>query len=417
MRRGIAGFILGVILTFAAGAFLQRVVTEEVADDLSYRFAPYVFHGTIFPFGYLDQGQLVHRLLFPVRVATRFFDASYNEVTQADKPGRYGAVVKLQVNTVTVYRFITLYRTPVEVFWSDGPMTVTTQLPPNTGVDPAVANAQQGEIGQAIKNGFAGQGDATPDLAILLAGLAETSPTDPAAVDRNDVYARDDAWWFGLRNRLGLEQSYPRLVDLPAGYDADPAKRWPLILSLHGSDGGASLEKVRNEDVAGLIHGGKQIPAIVVSPQCKPSESWSIPVLNQLLDEMCAKYRVDPDRIYLTGASAGGDIVWLLAETEPDRFAALAPIAGEGDWAEAARIKDIPTWTFEGQNDEGVPPAQVIGMVAALRQAGGHPHFTLYPDTGHDSWDKAYATDALFTWMLAQKRGQPEVVVPGVPTE
>ena len=84
---------------------------------------------------------------------------------------------------------------------------------------------------------------------------------------------------------------------------------------------------------------------------------------------------------------------------------------------EAARLKDIPIWAFQGEKDVVVPPAQVINMINAVRQAGGHPHLTLFPDAGHgQSWDLAYATDALYPWLLAQKRGQPEVLVPGVPT-
>jgi len=29
---------------------------------------------------------------------------------------------------------------------------------------------------------------------------------------------------------------------------------------------------------------------------------------------------------------------------------------------------------------------------------------TTYPGVGHDAWTSAYATDELFTWLLAQRR-------------
>jgi len=61
-----------------------------------------------------------------------------------------------------------------------------------------------------------------------------------------------------------------------------------------------------------------------------------------------------------------------------------------------------------------VPEPLSEAMIAAIRQAGGHPHLTVYPDARHDSWMRAYATDALFAWMLAQRRGQPEVKTPGL---
>jgi len=418
MRSGIIGFVLGVVLVCLALVVVQRLVIKAVAEDLTYRFDSYVFSDSQFPRGDFQQGRVVHRCLFPVQVTTTFYDAQYHEVTQADKPGRYGAVVRIGLNGgIVEHRFITLYRTPVKVFWADGPMTVSAQLPPGTGINPAVLSNQGPEIGELIKNRFAGEGDVSSDLAILLAGLNETSPDDPPAVDRTNVIARDADWWFGLRQRLGLAQTYPYLADLPQGYAADPGKRWPLILFLHsGMEKGKDLRLVREIGLAGIIAQGKQLPAIVISPQCPWYEEWSAQALSQLLDDVSAKYRVDPDRVYLTGISMGGDVTWGLALAHPERFAAVIPIAGESDPADAARIKDIPIWAFEGQKDDVVPPSQTIQMVDAVRRVGGHPHLTLFPHAGHDSWDQAYATDALYTWLLAQKRGQPEVVTPGVPT-
>ena len=42
--------------------------------------------------------------------------------------------------------------------------------------------------------------------------------------------------------------------------------------------------------------------------------------------------------------------------------------------SDAARIKDVPVWAFEGKDDNVVPPLDVIDMVEAIRAAGGHPH-------------------------------------------
>ena len=420
MRSGIIGFVLGAASFLLAAIVFQQMVIRVSAADLNYRFITCVFCDSKFPWGHLEQARVISRCLFPVKVTTTFYDAQYHEVTEADKPGRYGAVVRISlIGGVVEHRFITLYRMPSKVFLSDGPMTVSAQFPPGTGVDPVVFRNQGREIGDVIKNGFCGDGDNTPDLAILLAGLSETSPDDPPAVDRTDVYARDDDWWFGLRQRLGLIQPYPYLLDLPPGYDADPGKQWPLILYLHGgAQRGTDLKLVRESGLAGVIARGKQIPAIVVSPQLSWTEqSWSPQLLFELLDAISAKYRVDPDRVYLTGISGGGDRVWTLAEIHPERFAALVPVAGEGDPRDAARIKDIPTWEFQGEKDDVVPPSQVINMIDVLRQAGGHAHLTLLPNAGHyDSWGQAYATDALYPWLLAQKRGQPEIVTPGAPT-
>jgi len=410
MRNGIIGIILGVILVMLALVIVRQRAVHGVEYELSARFDRYVFDGPEFPQGDFEMDRLVHRLLFPTRFTTTFYDAHYQEVTRADQPGRYGAVVTMKIGFDVLHRFVTLYRTPVKISWSYAPWPMSVQLPPEIGLDPAVVHNQQAEIGETLKNAIAGR-ETSPDLAILLAGLAETSPSDPPAVTRTDVVARDDAWWQGLRERLGLSPHYPYLVNLPHDYDDDPAKRWPLILYLTtGSENGTDLQRVRQSSLCLVIENGKQLPAVVISPQCPPGETWSSRALCHLLDDMTAKYRIDPDRIYLTGGSE----TWALAMVYPERFAAIVPIDGDTDPADAARLKGVPVWAFHGAGDEVTPISETTDMLDAIRLAGGQAHLTITKGRG-DVWDEVYATDVLYTWLLAQKRGQPEVITPGVP--
>ena len=420
MRPGLIGFVAGALVVMLGVFAFQLWTIRMAANELEYRFAQYVFGDTKFPWSYLDKGRALNRMFFPVRVTVRFYDAKYNEVTEAAQPGRYGAVVRIALNGgVTQYRFITLYRTPTPVFWSDGPTptTVTAQMPAGLGIDLGVLQKQSVEIGSEINWGFFGEGDVSPELAVLLAGLSETLPDDPPAVARTNVEARDEAWWFGLRERIGLVQTYPYLVDLPHGYDANLAKKWPLILFLHsGAQKGSDLKLVRTDGLPKEIDRGRDLPAVVISPQVPEGQDWNILVLNRLLDEVTAKYRIDPDRIVVTGISMGGDGAFALAAAYPERLAAIAPIAGDGDPADAARLKAMPLWDFQGMKDTVVPPDNPLAVIKAVRAAGGHPHQTLFPDAGHyDSWGLAYETEALYHWLLAQKRGQPEVVTPGLP--
>jgi pimeloyl-ACP methyl ester carboxylesterase len=419
MRAGLTGFLLGAVLAVLALFLLARWTMAAVAKNLSYHLYTCVLDGADFPGGDLDDGRLIRRALVPVKITTTFYDAGYHEVSRAEKPGRYGAVVRLDVAGFPSYRFITLYRTPVKIFWEATPMSISAQLPAELGLNPAVVRAQQPEIGQALQTAAVDDDDVPEATAILLAGLAETPPDAPPAVRRTNVRARNAEWWEGLRGRLGLLQKYPYIVDLPKDYAAGFGKRWPLILFLASAgDRGDNVEVVRHAGLAGEIERGRQIPAIVVTPVCPLDESWRPLVLVRLLDEICAAYPVDRDRICVTGMSDGGDGAWNVGMLQPERFAALAPICGEGDWTDAARLVNVPVWTFQGLRDDLVPPVMTTGMVEAIRKAGGHPHLTLYPDAGHpETWAKAYATDALYTWMLAQRRGQPEVVTPGVPAD
>lgn len=181
----------------------------------------------------------------------------------------------------------------------------------------------------------------------------------------------------------------------------------PLLLFLHGSDQrGDDLERVKAHGPPRLIEAGRDFPFLVVSPQC-PSGSWWNPAeLNTLLDHLISTYRVDTNRIYVTGLSMGGYGTWALAAAFPERIAAIVPVCGGGDPAQAGRLKQIPAWVFHGARDEAVDLSESQKMVDALRAAGGTVQFTLYRRAKHaDTWKKAYQEEALWEWLLRRHKG------------
>jgi hypothetical protein len=292
-------------------------------------------------------------------------------------------------------RFITLYRTPDKIFWRQVPWPMSVQLP-DAGVDPTVLHNQQPEIGEMFKSGLVDTHDnVSTKMAILLAGLSETSPTDPPADWHTNVIARDNDWWYGLRARLGLTEKYPRIVELPKDYDADPAKKWPLVLYMIGrGEFGTNMNLARQ------------------SALCrKVDEEWNTRVLSDLLDEMEAKYRIDPDRIYVTGGYGSWDVAIAL----PDRIAAILPIRCLSNPIDAPRLKNMPIWAFHDTPNDHIPLSVTTDMIDAIRKAGGHPHVTI-TDGSQDIWEVPYLSDPPLNWLFAQKRGQPETVLPSVPT-
>lgn len=193
------------------------------------------------------------------------------------------------------------------------------------------------------------------------------------------------------------------LLYLPKGYENKES--WPLVLFLHGSgERGDNIAPVRGIGLPKLVEQGKEFPFIIVSPQCPARQWWEPFGLSVLLDEIVEKYKVDKDRIYATGASMGGCGVWALAAYQPDRLAAIVPIAGSGDAITAEMFPKLPTWVFHGAKDNIVPLEHAEKMVAVMRQYGGHPKLTVYPDAGHDSWTATYNNPELYNWLLQQKR-------------
>jgi predicted esterase/predicted DNA-binding protein (MmcQ/YjbR family) len=220
---------------------------------------------------------------------------------------------------------------------------------------------------------------------------------------------------------------YGYRVQLPAGYSPDTA--WPVILFLHGAgergDDGVSQTAV-GLGPAARAH-PERYPAIIVYPQAPLETRWSgaparaaMAALRQALTE----FGGDPDRVYLTGLSMGGNGAWRLAYRHPGRFAAVVPICGwvsaapvlpgaeavvpaeDGDPFEAlaARLAPVPVWIFHGEDDPVVPVEESRRAAAALEAAGANARYTELPGVGHNSWDPAYGSAALAEWLFAQRR-------------
>jgi predicted peptidase len=241
-------------------------------------------------------------------------------------------------------------------------------------------------------------------VATLLSAVLAAAPATRAAgqpgVQTPEVFAA-----------AGKQMGY--LLYLPADYGKDPAKRWPVILFLHGSgeagNGTTEVGKTR-------IHGPPKIADaekgkfgfVVVSPQNPPKQRWEPAAVKALLDDVLAHYKqADPDRVYLTGLSLGGFGSWATATAYPDAFAAVAPVCGGGNPSAADRIKNLPIWVFHGDLDKAVPVDLSVKMVDALKAAGAKDvQFTRYPDKPHDCWTATYENPKLYEWFLSHARGK-----------
>ncbi len=204
-----------------------------------------------------------------------------------------------------------------------------------------------------------------------------------------------------LKRPVTVEMDY--LISLPKDYEKQ--EKWPLILFLHGAgERGDDLELVKVHGPPKLVEQGKAFPFIVVSPQCPKGRWWHAMELSALLDEIEEKYKVDADRIYVTGLSMGGFGTWDLAMYAPKRFAAIAPICGGGDRQFGKALKDIPAWVFHGAKDRAVPVERSVEMVEAIKSNGGDAKLTIYPDAQHDSWTETYDNPELYQWFLKHQR-------------
>jgi predicted peptidase len=207
-----------------------------------------------------------------------------------------------------------------------------------------------------------------------------------------------------LEKQIPIRLNY--LLYLPENYSESSGDKYPLILFLHGSgERGDDVNKVKVHGPPKLIDKGQKLPFIVVSPQCPATTGgWRALDLITLLDDVSSKYKVDPDRVYLTGLSMGGFGTWELASQYPNRFAAIAPICGGGNPSRVRQMRTLPIWVFHGEADPTVPVKNSLDMVEALKAAGATDvKLTTYPGVGHDSWTRTYNNPELFEWFLKHK--------------
>jgi predicted peptidase len=240
-------------------------------------------------------------------------------------------------------------------------------------------------------------------MLMTIAVVLLTATTAPASAPSTQPDVRQDHYHKTITKRIG----YDFIVRMPPGADAKAAEKMPLIIYLHGSgEVGTDLSTMaRNPVLKAAPANEPTFPFTVIAPQMPAYDGWwSVESLDAMLDHILAEYPVDADRVYLTGASRGGYGVWDWACHRPDAFAAIAPIAGEGndDWAE--KLKHVPVWAFHGAKDKAVNPAEEERMVNAVNRAGGSAKLTMYPEAGHNAWSRAYNDPELYRWFLAHPR-------------
>ena len=206
-----------------------------------------------------------------------------------------------------------------------------------------------------------------------------------------------------VETEIKVRIKYDYLLFLPEGY-AKSRKRWPLMLFLHGAgESGTNLLKIKKLGPPNIVDSKPDFPFILVSPQ-SPGNGWNPDALNALLDDVIHNYRVDKDRVYLTGPSMGGTATWTLASAHPEKFAAIVPISSGGETADVSKLARLPIWVFHGAKDPTVKVARIEATVAALRAAGSNVKFTIYPDAVHDAWTETYNNPEVYRWLLEQKR-------------
>ncbi|NQT63128.1 MAG: dienelactone hydrolase family protein [Candidatus Marinimicrobia bacterium] len=209
---------------------------------------------------------------------------------------------------------------------------------------------------------------------------------------------------FSTRLSREVEDNY--LLYLPKQYEKNAS--WPLLIFLHGS--GSAIEDIEKIRVGGppkRFEDGMDSEFILLAPQLHANLPWDVERVLALIQKVSNDYNVDATRIYLTGLSRGGFGAWELAVSNPDMFAAVAPIAAR-DIPGVERLAKTNIWIFHGQDDDGVPWQGSQFMYNRLKHAGANVQLSLLEGVGHNAWDIAYNSEEFWLWLLSQNNENSE---------
>ncbi len=242
---------------------------------------------------------------------------------------------------------------------------------------------------------------------------------------------------------------------IPDGYDESYSPGYPLVIVLHGLlEGGncggnicrhasPQYSPLQNQPPAptdvnhellnndyNLVHAGsnyleaaqqtsgklpndpslspRAFPGFVVFPQ--NFNGWNPASCHdaiRLVRLLIKKYNISTHQVYINGISHGGHGAYETIKRAPWMFSAavLFSAADDGDIISQNLqnvISHIPLWLFQGGQDLRPTQKQTETYVTTFRKAGVQVRYTLYPQLGHGTWNKAMLEPDFFSWMLKQ---------------
>lgn len=205
------------------------------------------------------------------------------------------------------------------------------------------------------------------------------------------------------REEVRLNETLDYYLYYPPAYAEQPKRNFPLLLFLHGGgESGATLDMIKKNGPPKLLAEGTDFPFLILAPQ-NPyvKQWWNVHAVMALLEKVVADNRVDPNRLYLTGLSRGGNACWEIATQFPGTFAAMAVVCGMTPVPYAHWIdKGMPIWVFHGTEDPVIPFSESEEMVKKLKSMGYQVTLTAYEGVGHNAWELAYLEEDLYDWFL-----------------
>lgn len=236
--------------------------------------------------------------------------------------------------------------------------------------------------------GHPGADLATVEAAVRAGRVYISQPVGPQP--GRPIRVRDRTFQYGLY--------------VPLTYE--PTKEYPLVVCLHGAGftGDAYLERWQ------VRLGEAYILACPTSPQGVWWTHEAAELIFATIRDVQARYRVDPDRIFLTGMSNGGIGAWLVGSHYAMSFAGLAPMASGLDevlFPFLENLRQTPAYLIHGLNDQVMPVELSRSIVEELKRLGYQfvyrEHDRVHPIAGGHFFPREELPD-LVAWFNSHRR-------------
>lgn len=207
---------------------------------------------------------------------------------------------------------------------------------------------------------------------------------------------------------------------LPQGYENDQ-QDYPLLVFIHGlgenGNGDSQLDDLLVTGIPRIIdqnNWDETLPFVVLSPQNSSGGCTSSSDIFNFINFAKENYRININRVYLTGLSCGAIGSWnYLGNHSNAQIAAVVPIAGNGNSAfnnGGCEMNRVPIWAFHGDNDGTVGVGGTTGpinnLLACTDPAPIDTSMIIYPGVGHNSWQRTYDLSEghdIYQWFLSKK--------------
>lgn len=217
----------------------------------------------------------------------------------------------------------------------------------------------------------------------------------------------------------------PYNVFFPKDYNGK--KEYPLIFFLHGAGERGNNNQSQLKYIAPILSSEEtqiKFPAILVFPQCpvndywasvdRSNDNWNFSIddrptaaglkAEKLLTHIIESYKVDQNKIYVSGLSMGGFGTYSILNRMPEKVTAAIAICGGIKAESASHFKDVPLQIFHGSDDKVVPVSLSRDLAKQLESLKAPFKYTEYSGMGHDIWTQVYQDPNTLEWLFSQSK-------------